>query len=84
MTGQKPDGVAANGFIHLINSGATALDGTGACVDEQGDHVMKPFWKMTEEDIRECLDVTDWCRADYEYSGVVDIPATSVYCHRCL
>lgn len=67
MTGQKPDGVAANGFIHLINSGATALDGTGACVDEQGDHVMKPFWKMTEEDIRECLDVTDWCRADYEY-----------------
>ena len=67
VTGQKPDGVAANGFIHLINSGATALDGTGACVDEQGDHVMKPFWKMTEEDIRECLDVTDWCRADYEY-----------------
>ncbi len=67
MTGQKPDGVAANGFIHLINSGATALDGTEACVDEQGDHVMKPFWKMTEEDIRECLDVTDWCRADYEY-----------------
>ena len=24
VTGQKPDGVAANGFIHLINSGATA------------------------------------------------------------
>ena len=67
VTGWKPEGKAAGGFIHLINSGATALDGTGACVDEQGDHVMKPFWKMTEEDIRECLDVTDWCRADYEY-----------------
>ena len=50
------EGKAAGGFIHLINSGATALDGTGACVDEQGDHVMKPFWKMTEEDIRKCLD----------------------------
>ena len=68
-TGYDLEGVAkeAGGFLHLINSGATALDGTGACVDEQGDHVMKPFWKMTEEDIRECLDVTDWCRADYEY-----------------
>lgn len=28
VTGYKPDGVAANGFIHLINSGATALDGS--------------------------------------------------------
>ena len=44
VTGQKPDGVAANGFIHLINSGATALDGSGACVDAKGNHVMKPFW----------------------------------------
>ena len=44
VTGQKPDGVAANGFIHLINSGATALDGSGACVDAMGNHVMKPFW----------------------------------------
>ena len=39
VTGQKPDGVAANGFIHLINSGATALDGSGACVDAEGNHV---------------------------------------------
>ena len=29
VTGHKPDGVAANGFIHLINSGVTALDGSG-------------------------------------------------------
>ena len=63
----KPDGVAANGFIHLINSGATALDGSGACVDAKGNHVMKPFWEMTDADIKACLDATDWCRADYEY-----------------
>lgn len=63
----KPDGVAANGFIHLINSGATALDGSGACVDAKGNHVMKPFWEMTDADIKACLNATDWCRADYEY-----------------
>lgn len=67
VTGQKPDGVAANGFIHLINSGATALDGSGACVDAKGNHVMKPFWEMTDADIKACLKATDWCRADYEY-----------------
>ena len=67
VTGQKPDGVAANGFIHLINSGATALDGSGACVDAKGNHVMKPFWEMTDTDIKACLNATDWCRADYEY-----------------
>ena len=67
VTGQKPDGVAANGFIHLINSGATALDGSGACVDAKGNHVMKPFWEMTDADIKACLNATDWCRADYEY-----------------
>lgn len=67
VTGQKPDGVAANGFIHLINSGATALDGSGACVDAEGNHVMKPFWEMTDADIKACLNATDWCRADYEY-----------------
>ena len=67
VTGQKPDGVAANGFIHLINSGATALDGSGACVDAKGNHVMKPFWEMNDADIKACLNATDWCRADYEY-----------------
>ena len=67
VTGHKPDGVASNGFIHLINSGATALDGSGACVDKNGNHVMKPFWEMKEEDIKKCLEATDWCRADYEY-----------------
>ena len=67
VTGVKPDGVAAGGFIHLINSGATALDGSGASVNEKGEHCMKPFWDMTEQDISACLSATDWCRANYEY-----------------
>lgn len=67
VTGIKPTGLAANGFIHLINSGATALDATGASVDENGNHVMKEWWNMTSEDIKACTDATDWCRANYEY-----------------
>ena len=62
VTGQKPEGKAANGFIHLLNSGATALDATGGAEGK-----MKPFWEMTETDIKACLNATDWCRANYEY-----------------
>ena len=67
VTGKKPEGVAKDGFIHLINSGATALDGSGASVNEKGEHCMKPFWEMTDSDISACLKATDWCRANYEY-----------------
>lgn len=67
VTGVRPNGIAVNGFIHLINSGATALDGSGAAKNDKGEHCMKPFWEMTQEDIRACLDATDWCRANYEY-----------------
>ncbi len=67
VTGKKPEGKAANGFIHLINSGATAMDCTGAVKDEQGNGIMKNWWDMTDQDIEACLKATDWCRADYEY-----------------
>ncbi len=67
VTGHKPEGVAAKGFIHLINSGATALDGSGAAKNAGGQGCMKPFWDMTEEDVSACLSATDWCRANYEY-----------------
>ena len=68
-TGYDLEGVAkeAGGFLHLINSGATALDGTGACRNAKGEPCMKPFWKMTDTDIKACLNATDWCRANYEY-----------------
>ncbi|MBR2405531.1 MAG: L-fucose isomerase [Clostridia bacterium] len=67
VTGKKPEGVAANGFIHLINSGATALDGSGAAKNEKGEGCMKPFYEMTAADIAACTEATDWRRADYEY-----------------
>ena len=67
VTGHKPTGVAKDGFIHLINSGATALDGSGAVTNDKGEHVMKPFWEMTDKDVNACLEATDWCRANYEY-----------------
>ncbi len=67
VTGHAPQGVAKNGFIHLINSGATALDGSGAAKNSQGQGCMKPFWEMTPEDVSACLKATDWCRANYEY-----------------
>ncbi len=67
VTGVKPEGKAKDGFIHLINSGATALDGSGASKNENGEGCMKPFWEMTDADIKACLEATDWCRANYEY-----------------
>lgn len=67
VTGYKPEGKAKDGFIHLINSGATALDGSGASKNEKGEGCMKPFWEITEDDMKACLEATDWCRANYEY-----------------
>lgn len=67
VTGIRPDGIAKDGFIHLINSGATALDGSGASKNSRGEGCMKPFWEMTPEDIKACLSAADWCRANYEY-----------------
>lgn len=67
VTGKKLTGRAANGFLHLINSGASALDGTAAAKDVDGNRTMKEFWNMTEDDQAACLAETDWCRANYEY-----------------
>ena len=58
VTGYDLTGRAAGGFIHLINSGAAALDGTGCAKDEQGNNVMKPWWKLTDDDISAMLDAT--------------------------
>lgn len=67
VTGWKPEGVGKNGFIHLINSGAAALDGTGAVLNEKGEHCMKNWWDMTDKDIEACLDSTKWCCANLGY-----------------
>ena len=68
-TGYKLEGKAkdANGFIHLINSGASCLDFSGQAKDENGNPVVKPFYEMTDKDIEACLSATEWCPADNGY-----------------
>lgn len=67
VVGRRPEGLAANGFIHLINSGAAALDATGCAQDAKGQGTMKKWWDMSEQDIDACLKATDWCPADLGY-----------------
>lgn len=67
VTGYQLEGAAANGIIHLINSGATCLDATGQQTDKEGKPAMKPFWDITEEEVLKCLDATTWYPADQGY-----------------
>ena len=67
VTGKELTGKAAPGIIHLINSGATTMDGCGQNSDAEGQPVMKPFWEMTEEDERRCLEHSQWMPADRDY-----------------
>lgn len=67
VTGYDMEGHAANGIIHLINSGATCLDATGKQRDAKGQPVMKPFWDITEADMQACLEATTWYPADQGY-----------------
>ena len=67
VTGKELTGKAAPGIIHLINSGATTMDGCGQSSDAEGQPVMKPFWEMTEEDERHCLEHSQWMPADRDY-----------------
>jgi len=66
VTGKELAGAAANGIIHLINSGAASLDGTGMQV-QGGKPAMKPFWEITEKEAADCLAATRWCPANRAY-----------------
>ncbi|MBB6635573.1 L-fucose isomerase [Cohnella thailandensis] len=66
VTGHKLSGAAAGGMLHLINSGAATLDGTGEQTKD-GRPVMKPFWEITPEEAQKCLDATSWRPASVEY-----------------
>ena len=57
----------ADGFIHLINSGACCLDASGAAKDENGNAVMKPWYNVTEEDQKAVMENTTWNYADLGY-----------------
>ncbi len=69
VTGYEIEGHAkeANGFIHLINSGAACLDACGEVKDENGNAVMKPWYDMTEKDCDKILSATEWAPADLGY-----------------
>ena len=66
VTGYELTGDAAGGFLHLINSGPTALDATGQqeCC---GQPVIKPYWDVTEDEAKKCLKATTWHAGVTEY-----------------
>ncbi len=66
VTGHTLTGKAEHGIIHLLNSGAAALDGTGEQTKD-GKPVMKPFWEITEEEVGKMLDSTLFRPASTEY-----------------
>jgi L-fucose isomerase len=53
-------------MIHLHNSGAATLDGTGE-MTRDGKPVIKPWWEMTPDEVEACLEATTWYPADLEY-----------------
>jgi L-fucose/D-arabinose isomerase len=66
VTGWKPTGQAQNGFLHLINSGPSALDWTGQQAID-GNAAIKPWWDITPEEAAKCLDSTLWCASNLGY-----------------
>jgi L-fucose isomerase len=66
VTGYTLEGLAENGFIHLINSGAATLDATGQ-LEQNGKPAMKPFWEISAAEVKKCLDVTQWHPGMEEY-----------------
>lgn len=59
VTDWQPDGLAAAGFMHLINSGPAALDGTGEQLRD-GQPAMKPHWEIDEQEVHACLNAVSW------------------------
>ena len=69
VTGYEIEGKTkeADGFIHLINSGACCVDACGEVKDERGNAVMKKWWEVTDKDIDTMMDATTWPYADLGY-----------------
>jgi L-fucose isomerase len=66
VTGYELAGDAAGGFLHLINSGPTALDATGQQTVDSGSG-MKPYWEITDAEAKACLKATTWHAGSTEY-----------------
>ena len=57
----------ADGFIHLINSGACCVDACGEVKNKDGNAVMKKWWEVTDKDIDTMMNATTWPYADLGY-----------------
>jgi L-fucose isomerase len=66
VTGWKPEGLASQGLIHLINSGSASLDGCGQ-QQINGKAAMKPYWEISQDEANKCLEATTWYPAMTEY-----------------
>ncbi len=66
VSGHKLSGLAKDGIIHLINSGAATLDATG---DQKigGKPAIKPFWEITPQEVSASLASTNWYPASVGY-----------------
>ena len=69
VTGYDITGKAkeADGFIHLINSGACCVDACGEVKDDQGNPTMKQWWNVTDQDIDTMMSHTTWPYTDLGY-----------------
>ena len=69
VTGYEIEGEAkaANGVIHLINSGACCLDANAEAKDADGNAVMKPWYEITQADQDAIMGATTWNMADLGY-----------------
>jgi len=66
VTGKTLKGIAAQGMIHLINSGSASLDGSGQMT--KGDKpAMKPYWEISDQEVKKCLNTTTWYPASQGY-----------------
>jgi L-fucose/D-arabinose isomerase len=66
VTGKTLTGIAAQGMIHLINSGSASLDGSGQMTKEDRP-AMKPHWEISDQEVKKCLDATKWYPASQGY-----------------
>lgn len=66
VSGHRLEGRAANGLLHLINSGPAALDWTGEQRSAERPAI-KPWWEVTPSEAKACLEATKWCAAMVEY-----------------